>query len=47
MKTSTEITPEERRKYELMIRSGVTGNNRPFRAPVYAGYGEVVRALAN
>lgn len=47
MKTTKEITPQERRKYELMIKSGMTGSNRPFRAPIYTGYYEVVRALAN
>jgi hypothetical protein len=46
VKNSTEITPQERRKYELLIRSGVSGNNRPFRAPVYGGYLETVRGLA-
>ena len=30
-----------------MIKSGMTGSNRPFRAPIYGGYFEVIRALAN
>jgi hypothetical protein len=46
-RTTKDITPTERRKYELLVKSGVTGTNQPFRAPVYAGYFETIRALAN
>mmetsp|Transcript_17404 Transcript_17404/g.19829 ORF Transcript_17404/g.19829 Transcript_17404/m.19829 type:complete len:361 (+) Transcript_17404:33-1115(+) len=40
-----EITVQDRRRYELLIKSGVTGTNKPFRAPVYTGYFEVIQAL--
>jgi hypothetical protein len=47
IKTKTDLTTSDRRKYELIIKSGVTGTNKPFRAPVYLGYLDVMRALSN
>ncbi|EAR91059.1 carrier protein (macronuclear) [Tetrahymena thermophila SB210] len=46
-KVSKEITVQDRRKFELLIKSGATGTNRPFRAPVYGTYMEVFRGLSN
>ena len=55
------ITVQDRRKYELLLKSGQTGSNKlifrlnyikkkginkPFRAPVYDGYREVIKALS-
>jgi len=47
MNIPKEVTPYDRRRYELIIKSGVTGTNKPFRAPVYTSYKEVFQALAN
>lgn len=59
MKTPKEITAYEKRRYELIVKSGVTGiviikyysyklgTNKPFRAPVYLNYREAFKALQN
>jgi len=46
-KTTKDILPHEKRKFELILKSGVVGSNKPFRAPVYTTYTEVIKALAN
>jgi hypothetical protein len=45
MKIPKDITPLERRKFELLIKSGATSMNRPFTAPVYTGYLDVFKGL--
>ena len=47
IKTTKEITIQEKRKMELIIKSGVTESNKPFRAPVYSSYREAFRGLSN
>jgi hypothetical protein len=47
MNMPKELTLQDKRRYELIIKSGVTGSNKPFRAPVYNSYREVFQALAN
>jgi hypothetical protein len=46
-KIGRELTVQDRRKFELLVKSGVTGTNKPFRAPVYTGYSEAFKALLN
>jgi hypothetical protein len=41
-----DITPAQRRKYELMVKSGME-NQRAFKAPVYTSYRQVFTALGN
>jgi len=41
-----DITPAQRRKYELMVKSGMEGQ-RAFKAPVYNSYRQVFTALGN
>ena len=49
-----EITVQDRRKFELLVKSGSVGKyisypslgtNTPFRAPVFSGYQECIRSL--
>lgn len=47
IKAPNEITIQDRRRYELIVKSGVTKGNMPFRAPVYSSYREVFRGLMN
>ena len=37
-----ELTVRDRRYFELQVKSGVTGSNKAFRAPVYTSYKEVI-----
>jgi hypothetical protein len=46
MKAPTEITIQDRRKFEVLIKSGVTEGNIPFRAPVYSSYYEAFKGLS-
>jgi hypothetical protein len=43
-RTNTALTLQEKRRMELMLRSG--GEQRPYTAPVYEGYRGVFRGLA-
>ena len=47
IKAPNQITVQDKRRYEMMIKSGVTESNMPFRAPVYSSYREAFRALSN
>ena len=47
MKTTREIQPHEKRKFELLVKSGAVGSNKPFRAPIYKTYQEAIKGLSN
>ena len=47
IKAPNEITLQDRRRYEMVVKSGVTEGNMPFRAPIYSSYREVFKALGN
>lgn len=44
--TPQELTIQDRRKFELLVKSGSIEGNIPFRAPVYSGYYETYKALS-
>lgn len=46
MKAPTEITIQDRRKFEMLVKSGVTEGNIPFRAPVYSSYYEAFKGIS-
>lgn len=46
MKAPTEITIQDRRKFEILVKSGVTEGNIPFRAPVYSTYYEAFKGIS-
>jgi len=46
-KIPQEASAQDRRRYELIIRNGVMGYNKSFRAPVYASYKEAFQSIAN
>ncbi|EGR31220.1 mitochondrial carrier protein, putative [Ichthyophthirius multifiliis] len=41
------VTTQDRRKFELILKSGSLGSNMPFRAPVYTSYKDVIQSLKN
>lgn len=43
---SYELQVKERKFYEIQLSSGMVGENRPFKAPIYNNYREVITALA-
>lgn len=47
VKTTKEISPHEKRKFELLIKSGAVGQNKPYRAPIYNSYTQCIKGLAN
>ncbi|CAD8158641.1 unnamed protein product [Paramecium octaurelia] len=47
VKTTRDIQPHEKRKFELLIKSGAVGSNKPFRAPIYTTYREAFQGLTN
>lgn len=47
IKSPNPITIQDKRRYEMVLKSGVTKGNMPFRAPVYSSYKEVFTGLAN
>ncbi|KAM3139475.1 hypothetical protein pb186bvf_008500 [Paramecium bursaria] len=46
VKTTRDIQPHEKRKFELLLKSGMVGQNKPFTAPVYGSYHETIQGLA-
>lgn len=42
-----EITIQDKRRYELIVKSGMTSFNKPFRAPIHSSYKEAFQAMAN
>jgi hypothetical protein len=44
-KLTTSLTLQEKRRMELMIRSG--GDHKPYTAPVYDGYVAAIKGLAS
>ena len=47
IKSPNPLTVQDKRRYEMVLKSGVTQGNMPFRAPVYTSYKEVFNGLLN
>ena len=47
IKSPNPLTVQDKRRYEMVLKSGVTKGNMPFRAPVYSSYKEVFMGLYN
>lgn len=47
IKSPNPLTVQDKRRYEMVVKSGVTKGNMPFRAPVYSSYREVIQGLYN
>ena len=47
IKVPTEITTQERLKFEMMIKSGNIDGTRPYTSPVYLTYTESIKSIYN